>query len=182
MLSLILTTLVFVGAQAADGVAKRYYDDIQIGVNKTNLKSKLYNIEDKIYVPIRALSEYLNIPVVWDENSRTVTLMTDNKKVPVGIDTDIGDGGIIPNEETAYQIGKIILEQQCGRPLEYETDEAIYYLKAKYHPYDNGWSVYQECEYKNSDIIDIAIGVDYSRPTIALNKNTGEVIYINVIK
>lgn len=176
VLCLVIISLVFVEAEATDNVI-RYYNDIQIGVKKTNLNSKLYNIDDQIYVPIRAFADCLKIPVVWDENLQTVTLLINNKEVDVDGNNSVEDKGVIPDEETAYQIGKILLEKFCGRSLDYETDSVKYYVDVAYHPYDNSWRIYQAYEYK----IGGGGGTGITSPTVCLNKNTGEVMYINTI-
>ena len=90
--------------------------------------------------------------------------------------TLLKEGGVLPDEETALAVGKIILEKYIGKPLEYETDEKIYYLSVTYREDRNAWNIQQFFDYKDGRHW-AASGIYL--PNITLNKNTGEVMFIN---
>ena len=148
---------------------------IKIGAENVRFYNEIYNINDKIYVPIRDLAEEMKIPIEWNEEKNQVELLTDFKAISVSDNTQINEMGVIPDEETAYAVGKVILEKYVGRTLEYETEKGIYFLKVTYNRLDNSWSVSQECKYK----IGGGGGTGVYSPTVVLNKNTGEVTFIN---
>lgn len=82
---------------------------------------------------------------------------------------------IIPNAKVAYSVGKILLEEKIGRPLEYATAKGTYYLQVEYHVRDNTWTVSQECDMKHGGYG----GSGPATPYISFDKTTGEVKYIN---
>ena len=148
---------------------------IRIGAEDVKFNNEIYLIDEKTYVPIRELSEKMQVPIIWNEEDNKVELLTDHKTVNTSKETIINEEGVIPDAETAYRVGKIILEKYVGKSLEYETEKGVYYLQVEYHKLDNSWRVSQECEYK----IGGGGGTGIYSPTIVLNKNTGEVMYIN---
>lgn len=168
----IATTIVF----AAETMYQSKTNAVQIGAEVLQFENDLYNINGKTYVPVRELADYLKIPIDWDSNSEMVSLDTNHKQVHVPEKTEYKPEGVIPDEETAYQVGKIILETYAGKSLEYETDEKIYYLAVEYRENVNAWCVYQTFDYKNGDswVAEILYV-----PAVVLNKNTGEVVSIN---
>lgn len=173
MYSLVLMLLSSTIAIAAS-IHQTKNNTIKIGANDMKFMNDIFNINDMIYVPIRELSEKMGIPIVWNQSSNQVELLTNFKTVSVEGQLKSDDTSVIPDEETAYNVGKIILEKYMGKSLEYETDTGIYYLAVKYHPLDNSWRISQECRYKAGG----GGGTGIYSPTIVLNKNTGEVIYI----
>ena len=149
--------------------------NIQIGTDDIEYKNEVYNINDMIYVPLRETFENLSIPVEWDEEKNTAHVFTQYKTVKSSENSKYNENGIIPDEETAYKIGKIILETYTGKEMEYESDEGTYYLSVTYRELDNSWRVSQELKYA----VGGGDGTGTYSPTVALNKNTGEVMYIN---
>ncbi len=121
---------------------------MKIGINDVRFTNDLLMVDDKLYVPIRELSEKLRIPVLWDEEKEQVRLSTDYKTIRVSEGTELKEEGVLPDDETALLVGKTILEKYVGKPLEYETEKGIYYMDVKYHKRDNTWRVYQKCKYK----------------------------------
>lgn len=148
---------------------------VKIGNDNVRFKNNIYLIDEKTYIPIRELSEKLRIPISWDEEKHMVELLPNLKTIRVSEDTELKSGGVIPNKEIAYKIGKVILEEYIGKSLEYETEKGSFFLKTTYHPKDNTWRISQECKYKKGG----GGGTGIYSPTIVLNKNTGEVIYIS---
>jgi len=168
----IFTTIAF----AAEAIFKTKTNELQLGTNVIQFKNDIYQINDKTYVPVRELAENLKIPIDWNPDSEQVFLDINHKQVHVPEKTEYKPEGVIPDKETAYQVGKIILETYAGKSLEYETDEKIYYLRVYYQEQFNSWFIEQTFDFKD--------GTDWGgsgiyRPAVILNKNTGEVIGIN---
>lgn len=149
---------------------------IRLGNKVIEMQNPIFMCDDRIYVSVRNLSEALGIPVYWDENKNEVRLDIYNKSIPVSDKTEYKDEGVIPDEETAYVVGKAILEKYAGKSLEYETEDKIYYLKVTYHEYLNAWSITQWFDFKNGGGW-AASGVHI--PNVIISKSTGEVLSIN---
>lgn len=150
---------------------------MKIGGEYIAFENDIYTINEKTYIPIRELSEKLRIPIRWDGEKDQVELLTDFKTVRTSEGTPSNEAGVIPDEETAYKIGKIILEKYVGKSLEYETEKGVYYLKTTYHQLDNSWRISQECKYKQGG----GGGTGIYSPTVVLNRNTGEVTFISTV-
>lgn len=101
-----------------------------------------------------------------------------NKNISVSDKTQLKKDGVIPDEQTALAIGKIILERYTEKSLEYETDDKVYYLTAKFDEHCNGWRVCQMFKYKDENR-GWSAGDKFYIPTVILNKQNGEVLYIN---
>ena len=168
----IITTIVF----ATERIYQVKNNEIQIGPEIIHFTNRIYNIEDKTYVPIRELAEALRIPIIWDSDNDRVFLNNTHKMVHVPEKSQYKEEGVIPDEATALKIGKIILETYAGKSLEYETDERNYYLTVSYNEEYNSWLVKQSYSYKDGTGGG-AVGI--YEPAVILNKNTGEVISIN---
>ena len=136
-------------------------------------KNDILNIDGTLYVPLRETFEFLKTPVTWDEESRTATVDMNNKILDVEPEDSRKEGGVIPDEETAYNVGKLLLEKYVGRELEYETDIGVFYLKVTERPYT--WLINQQCDFK---IKGGGGGTGFYSPSIILDRNTGEVIKI----
>ena len=75
-------------------------------------------------------------------------------------------------------VGKTILEKYIGEPVEYETEDRIYYLDVIYVERENVWNVSQEMKYKDGRVWFVGgLGIETRR--VCLNKNNGEVVYIS---
>ena len=131
--------------------------------------------DDRIYVSIRSLSEALNIPIEWNEDTGEVHLDVYNKQILVDNPDNYKEDGVIPDAETARSVGKIILETYLGKEMEYETDERIYYLEAWKFPTENVWIVRQLYEYKDGRLWTATGCQSYQ---VVLNASTGEVMMI----
>lgn len=133
---------------------------------------------DRIYVSIRNICDILGIPIEYNPNENEVEMDIFNKKVKVSDKTQFKEEGVLSNKETAYEVGKIMLEKYIGKPLEYETDTRIYYLDTRYIEEENAWLIVQCFKFKNENA---GGGIDGWADfiNIKLNKNTGEVMYIN---
>ncbi len=149
---------------------------IRIGNDIANLKYPVYVNGGRTYVPLREMCDKQRISIEWDDKNREVKMDIYNKKVPVSNKTPFNEDGVIPDAETALVVGRIILEKYAEKPMEYETDEKIYYLKVNFIKESNSWNVTQFFEYKDGRGWS---GSGVYLPNIELNKNTGEVIYIN---
>ena len=150
---------------------------IKIANEIAELDNPTYVINDRIYVPLRDMCTELGIPVEWDSSSKTANLDIYNKKTPVSDRTKYKDEGVIPDEEAAIAIGKIILEKYAGKPMEYETDTLLYRVKARYFEQDNSWVVFQGLERKHLNGGGVMEFVEHAQ--VKLNKSTGEVMFIN---
>lgn len=148
---------------------------INVNFGSDSLNGILFN--NKTYVSIRDLAEKFNIPLKWDNETQEVTVLPELKQIDVSDKTEIKRDGVVPDEDTAYKIGKILLEQYMGQPAEYTTSDRVYFLGVKYLEKDNVWIVSQQFEYTNGS--QWTYGDSVYVPTVIINKNTGEVIYIN---
>lgn len=151
---------------------------IRIDNEDVKFTNDIYIIDNKTYVPLRELAEKMRIPIEWNEEKGQAELLTYFKTVNVGDRTEFKEEGVIPDAETAYQIGKIILEKYTGTPMEYETDEYIVYLRTTYYEHLNVWYVSQTFKFKDENR-GWASGNSVYSPTVYLNKDTGEVIALN---
>lgn len=70
------------------------------------------------------------------------------------------------------------MEAYAGRSLEYETDEKVYYLTVTADEKYNGWRISQTFDYKSTGKGWTA-GNNFYVPTIILNRQTVDVLYIN---
>lgn len=152
--------------------------DFKLKIENRNvqLDEPLYIKNDRLYVPLRNMCDTLGIPIEWDDNTKEATLNVYDKSIKVSSKTELNEEGVIPDGETALAIGKAILESYMGRPVEYETETEIFYLRAEFLQEKNAWRVIQNFKFKDG----IAGGIDGGEfINIEINKNTGEVLYIN---
>lgn len=149
---------------------------IKIGDAAVTLQTPIYENEDRVYVSLRSICDELGIPISWDGEKREVTMDVNNKRVQVSDKTSFKDEGVIPDEETALAVGKAILEKYAGKPMEYETDRTIYFLRTEYLVEKNAWRIIQNFKFQPG-IIGGIDGGDFA--SVELSKNTGEVMYIN---
>ena len=170
--TLTLSTLAF-----GSGIFEEVGYNIKFGPNDAQMQYPIYESEDRVYVSVRDMCDNLGIPIEWDEENREINVDMYNKKVPVSDETEYKEEGVIPDEETALAVGKTILEKYIGEPVEYETEDKIYYLEVTYAERENAWVIYQTYKYKNPDWGWAGSGI--ISPSINLNKSTGEVIRIN---
>lgn len=177
----ILSCLILIAATQLVVMAANVYlansNVIRIGAEDMKFNNDIYTIDEKIYVPIRELSEKIRIPILWDGGKNQVELLTDFKTVHTSEKTQLKEDGIIPDEETAHEIGKVILEKYAGEAMEYETDERIYFLIVKFQEQYNSWRVTQTYKFKDENKGWGSSGIYV--PEVILNRNTGEVISIN---
>ena len=176
---LILPAVVMVNAVFADmnDIFEVAENTIKIGQNDVKLQYPAYIHNDRLYVSIRGLCDKLGIPIEWNSENGEVKLNVNNKKVTVSDKTVYNDDGVIPDEKTAIAVGKIILERYAGMPMEYKTDSRIYYLRAEYLKDENAWIVVQNFKNINPESGGSTDFADFAN--VKLNKNTGEVLYIN---
>jgi hypothetical protein len=152
--------------------------NIRIGNYAVKLQYPIYVNDDRIYVSLRSICDELGIPIKWDSKKNEAIMDIYNKKVPVSDKTLFREDGVIPDEQTALAVGKAILEKYADKPLEYETSDKIYYLEAMFDKQYNSWRVSQTFKYKDKDC-GWSAGDDFYIPTVILNRQTGEVLYIN---
>ena len=152
--------------------------NIKLGNKSITMEYPLFIRDNRVYVSIRNLCELLNIPIYWDEQEKEVCVDIYNKKTPVSSKTEYKEEGVIPDEETALAVGKIILEKYAERPMEYETEDKIYYLDTRYLEEENSWQIVQVFRFKDENV---GGGIDgwADFANIKLNKNSGEIMYIN---
>lgn len=173
MFSIFFTTIVFANS---NNVPEEVDYNIKFGNTVVELPYPIFMHNDRLYIPLRGMCDKLRIPLIWDGNNREVNMNIFQKDIPVSDKTLLKEGGVLPDEETALAVGKIILEKYIGKPLEYETDEKIYYLSVTYREDRNAWNIQQFFDYKDGRHW-AASGIYL--PNITLNKNTGEVMFIN---
>lgn len=151
---------------------------IKSGSNIVEFQHSTFMKNDRIYVSLRDICDMLGVPVFWDDKEKEARLELYDRRINVSDKTESKTEGVIPDEETALSIGKIILEKYMGKSLEYETDDKIYYLKVAFDKRYNGWCVSQTFRYKDDNAVLVVGDVPYV-PNIVLSKQTGEVLYIN---
>lgn len=130
------------------------------------------------YIPLRECAEKLGLEVEWNAESRKIEVDTNHRNIQhLEDDTEvIKEQGVIPDEETALAIGKIILEKALGQRVEYQDGDRELQLHATYYTKLNGWKIYQTGTYKGISYY----GTNRPSPFVVLNKSTGEVTYINL--
>lgn len=174
----IMFVLLLMGTVFASGSIYEKSDNIiKLGNQNMQLESPIFLINDKIYVSLRNLCNELNIPIEWDGENGEAMIDIYHKKVPVSDKTEYKEQGVIPDEETALAVGKAILEKYAGKPLEYETDKRIYYLRVSFVESENAWIIVQNFKYKNPNVIGSTDFADFAH--VKLSKSTGEILFIN---
>lgn len=148
---------------------------VNVNIGSVSVGGLLMN--EKTYVSIRELAEKFNVPIKWDSTNKEVIVSTELKQVELSDKTEFKPNGVIPDKETAYKIGKILLEEYMGQQIEYTTEDKVYFLNVEYREKDNVWIISQRFEYTNG--LQWTYGDSIYIPTIMINKNTGEVVYIN---
>ena len=151
--------------------------NIRLGNTQITTQYPSFIEDNRMYVSIRNLCDILGIPIYWNEDKNEVHIDIYNKRVSVSDKTEYKEQGVIPDKETALIVGKAILEKYSDKQIEYETEDKIYYLEAKFLEEYNAWSVYQTFKYKYKG--GWVVGDKFYRPTIIISKNTGEVISLN---
>ena len=173
ILIFLILTVLYIGVFANTNFLNQK-NSLIIGASEVQFDNDFYNVDGMIYVPIRELSEKLCIPIKWNAMKNQVELLVHEKQVVVEDKTKLKESSVIPDEETAINVGKIILEKYVGKSLEYETEKGVFKIRASYHPRDNSWRVEQCCDYK----VGGGGGTANYLPVVVLNRNTGEVIFI----
>lgn len=88
-------------------------------------------MNEKTYVSIRELAEKFNVPIKWDSTNKEVIVSTELKQVELSDKTEFKPNGVIPDKDTAYKIGKILLEEYMGQQIEYTTEDKVYFLNVE---------------------------------------------------
>jgi len=173
ILLLFSTSFVFANG---DTLFNSFTQTIKIGSSDFKPDDFNYVKNDRVYVPLRSFCDSIGVPVTWNNETNVVDVNIYNKKISTSQKTEYKDDGVIPDEETALAIGKVLLEKYSGKTMEYETDDKIFYLKAEYIQEINSWDIIQWHDYKDGRKW-IASGIYL--PKVRINKSTGEVMYIN---
>ena len=150
--------------------------NIKFGDKTITLANPTFMQNNRIYISARDICDTLGIPIYWNEENNEAHIDIYHKKLNVSNKTECKDEGVIPDEETALAVGKVILEKYMDKPLEYETSDKIYYLEVAFKEDYNKWDIYQTFKYKNEAGWNSG---ELYIPSISLNKYTGEVIHIN---
>ena len=152
---------------------------VRIGDKLLQSKNPILMQDGRIYVPVRDMCDALGFPVEWDGEKGEAVIDVYNKRVPVSENTEFKKEGVIPDAETAYTVGKAILEKYAGEPLEYETEDRIYYLTVRADEQTGTWKVIQTFKYIDEEKGWLA-GDGFKVPSVTLSKQTGEVLFINL--
>lgn len=152
---------------------------LKVGLEEAEFEAPLREFNGKLYAPVRDLCEMMRIPVEWNEEERQAEVKMFNRKTELVVDretvTALPDG-VVPDAETAYKIGKPILERACGRELEYEDEEYVYKLETSFFSYWNAWMIEQAIYDKNGNRGFLGVGT--LNPTIFISKDSGEIFSI----
>lgn len=149
---------------------------IKIGVDDVEFNYPVFINEGNTYVSLRDICKELRIPVYWDEQARVAVIDKYNSEIIVSTLTERKKEGVIPDEETALAIGRIILEKYSGEKYEYETKNVKYFLEVEFIEEYNVWKVSERYELKREPP-NCAFGGPLAY--VYLSKSTGEVININ---
>ena len=141
----------------------------------------VYINNNRLYVSLRDICNQIGMSIEWNDEEKTAEIRrgsidTSEKGVIISGKTEFRKEGAIPDEKTALAVGKAILEEYAERPLEYTTDKRIYYLRASLIE-ENTWLVVQNFKYLNPNSGGSTDFAEFAH--VKLNKNTGEVMYIN---
>ena len=128
-------------------------------------ENDIYNDNGKIYVPVREFCEKLNIPIEWDEKNKSIKVEAANMVIR---SDSTEEKDMIPDEETAINVARIILEKHMERKIE----NNMYELSASLD--GDEWHVYLDFSKKSNSF-------SSHTPLICvyLSKITGAVKYIS---
>lgn len=139
-----------------------------IKVNGTSLSYdfKMVNIENSVYLPIRALCDVLGIGIDWNEQEKAVEIMTDtdNDKVAVGYD-GIENWDMVDLELTkddAVKIAEVVFMKRFGSEFIEKTVIGVRESEDK-----KAFNVFRYQE-----------GVDGGDYTIVVRKSDGKILMI----
>jgi len=139
---------------------------IIISGQEASFENQIYNENGRLYVPLREFCDKINTPVLWDEEKNSAFVLSSNEFL-LGADTEKKD--VIPDEETAKSIGKIIMEKYMGRKLENNMHEFYAY------PVEDLWCVQLVYSEKSH-----TYGGDMQHlVTIRLSRKTGAAVFIS---
>ncbi|MBQ2743808.1 MAG: hypothetical protein IJF32_13535 [Oscillospiraceae bacterium] len=152
--------------------------DIKLENEVISFKKPVLVEDGNTYVALRDICWALGYYADWEQRDWEVNIFPyRSKQIEVSPTTKLKDEGVIPDEETALAVGKVILEKYAEKELEYETDIMKYQLTASYLADEDAWLIIQTVKPKNPLG---GGGEDINhRPQIKLDKMTGEVLYIN---
>ena len=170
-----LTSVVFA---TNSGIFKIENYNVIIGNEVIKLQYPIFAQDSRFYISIRNLCDELGIPIHWNGENREIKVDIYNKKIQVSEETSFKEEGVIPDSETALIVGKAILEKYAEKPMEYQTNDKIYFLEVEFLEKYNAWKIGQTFKYKDKNKL-WSVGGGFYRPNVVLNKQTGEVLYIN---
>lgn len=89
------------------------------GISHTALDTKPFTINDRTMVPIRVISENFGAEVIWDEDSQTVTINTDevNIKLTVG-----SQSAYVNGEEISLDTAPVTQDDRTMVPLRFISE------------------------------------------------------------
>ena len=173
----IIICLAFVSGMVISAFGISGYS-IKVGNDTAKMKYETFVKNGRIYVSVRDMCNVLGIPISWREDEKEAFIDIYNKQVPISRETERKDEGVIPDKETAYTVGKAILEKYAGKTLEYETEDKIFFLRVDFIDQYNAWRISQTFKFKNEGM-GWAAGDGFYTPSVILNKKNGEVMSIN---
>lgn len=126
------------------------------------------NVNDRVYLPIRDISNLLQADIKWEQDTRVATISYNGKviEVPIGSDKIVVDGNPVPIDNNGtkallyhsytYLPIRIIFEY-CGFPVDYQVVGEIKYVlidsqvpNPDLHTYDNEIEVPEK--YKDTNV------------------------------
>lgn len=174
----ILAGVLALGVAALPATISEAGMKIVVDYETQHLEHEPLLLDGVTYVPLRECAEKLGYQVEWNQERRRIEIDTSSRNVQdLRANTEgVAEQGVIPDEETALAIGKIILEKALGQPVEYQDGERKLWLEVHYHTVYNEWRIYQLGTYEG----DFYYTTNYFTPMVALNKSTGEVTRIDL--
>lgn len=133
--------------------------------------------DETVYIPLRKFCDFFNIPIHWDGEKQIISANYYERN-KLCWDDESEFKPVIPDEETALEIGRFLLEKHTGRKMEFETEENEWFLKVSHA--DNTWLVFQTYRNKKTGVEFVLVSGDGARgvafPAVIMLENTGEVI------
>lgn len=186
---IIVMGISIVQADNYNQVFQRDFANIIINGDYAKLYNDVVYIDDRAYVQLRELGNILQVDVGWSEEDQLPKMST--AKTPHVISDDeetenrIKNEGVVADKETAYNVGKAILEGITNKNMVFtDGDVSSDIFVVDHSGDDTQWVIYQRLSYKGQwfkfrdEMKNKGITCQYIIPYLHLDKRSGEVVEI----